>query len=179
MIEDISVRFLEVSDLPLCMVLDASYHTDFVWQMEIIQKEGRFDVSFREIRLPRSMRVEYPRISEEIIDSFRKRDVVMAGHLNGEFAGFISILIHTGASLAQITDVVVNRRYRRRGVGSMLIRSAQNWARQNKLEKLQLEMQSKNFPAIELANKLGFEFCGYNDRYYKNQDIALFFTKRF
>ena len=177
--DDLSVRFIEISDLQSCMVIDASYHTDFVWQMEFAQNEGGFDVSFREIRLPRSMRVEYPRSPEEVISSFRKREAVMVGIVNGELAGFISVLVHAGASLAQITDIVVNRRFRRRGVGTMLIRYAQTWARQNQLNKLQLEMQSKNYPAIELANNLGFEFCGYNDRYYINQDIALFFTKRF
>jgi len=33
-------------------------------------------------------------------------------------------------------------------------------------------------PAVRLVQKMGFEFSGYHDRYYANQDIALFFTKR-
>jgi RimJ/RimL family protein N-acetyltransferase len=40
-----------------------------------------------------------------------------------------------------------------------------------------LEMTSKNVPAIRLAQKLGFEFCGYNDAYYETQDIAIFFGR--
>jgi hypothetical protein len=28
-----------------------------------------------------------------------------------------------------------------------------------------------------MAQKLGFDLCGYNDRYYPNHDIALFFAK--
>lgn len=177
--ESIFVRFIETSDLPICMVMDASYHTDFVWQMEVAQEEKKFDIAFREIRLPRSMLVEYPREPEEIIESFTKRKAVMVATINGEAVGYVSLLVHMGASLAQVTDLVVNRRFRRRGVATKLIAAAQNWAKQNHLNKLQIEMQSKNYPAIELANKLGFEFCGYNDRYYKNQDIALFFIRRF
>jgi hypothetical protein len=38
-------------------------------------------------------------------------------------------------------------------------------------------MQSKNYPAMMLAQKHGYEFCGYNDRYYPNQDIALVFGR--
>jgi hypothetical protein len=38
-------------------------------------------------------------------------------------------------------------------------------------------MQSKNHPAMMLAQKYGYEFCGYNDRYYSNQDIALVFMR--
>ena len=43
--------------------------------------------------------------------------------------------------------------------------------------RLVLEMQHKNHAAIQLAKKLGFDFCGYNDRYYANHDIGLFFAK--
>jgi ribosomal protein S18 acetylase RimI-like enzyme len=40
-----------------------------------------------------------------------------------------------------------------------------------------LGMQTKNFPAINLAQRLGFDYCGYIDHYYPNRDIAIFFTK--
>jgi hypothetical protein len=40
-----------------------------------------------------------------------------------------------------------------------------------------LEMQPKNHAAISMAQKLGFDLCGYNDRYYSNRDIALFFSR--
>jgi ribosomal protein S18 acetylase RimI-like enzyme len=67
---------------------------------------------------------------------------------------------------------------RRKGIGSRLVLAAQAWARQHGHDRLVLEMQSKNQPAIKLAHKLAFDFAGYNDRYYENQDIALFFAKR-
>jgi RimJ/RimL family protein N-acetyltransferase len=38
-------------------------------------------------------------------------------------------------------------------------------------------MLSKNNAAIRLAQKLGYEFCGYNDHYYETQDIAIFFGR--
>jgi hypothetical protein len=37
-------------------------------------------------------------------------------------------------------------------------------------------MQPKNYPAIHFAYKLGFEFSGYNDQYYRDQEIAIFFS---
>ena len=43
--------------------------------------------------------------------------------------------------------------------------------------RLVLEVISKNQPGIRLAQKFGFEFCGYNDQYYPNQDVALFFGR--
>jgi GNAT superfamily N-acetyltransferase len=81
--------------------------------------------------------------------------------------------------MAMVTDLVVKRRVRRQGVGMALISGARNWAAQQNDNRLVLEMQSKNYPAICVAQKLGFEFCGYNDMYFPNQDIALFFVKKF
>ena len=176
---DISIRFMEASDLQNCLVMDSSYHTESVWQMEMLPGEKIIDISFREIKLPRSMRVDYPRSNEQIIESFRKRDAVLVGLKSNELVGFISISTNPGNLVAHVTDLVVNRRFRRQGIGSTLVRSTRDWALKNGYHQLQLEMQSKNFPAIELATGLGFEFCGFSDRYYQNQDIALFFIKRF
>jgi ribosomal protein S18 acetylase RimI-like enzyme len=83
------------------------------------------------------------------------------------------ILPHT----AWLTDVVVSARFRRQGVGMALILAAQSWAVDRKDNRALLEMPSKNKPAIGLARKLGYEFCGYNDMYYETQDIALFFGR--
>ena len=38
-----------------------------------------------------------------------------------------------------------------------------------------LAVQAKNHAAIQLARKLGYEFCGYCDDYFINHDIAVFF----
>jgi ribosomal protein S18 acetylase RimI-like enzyme len=76
-----------------------------------------------------------------------------------------------------ITDLIVMRRLRRQGIGTALILASQEWALQKKSRRIILEMQPKNYPAICLANKLSFELCGYNDHYYTNNDIALFFSK--
>jgi GNAT superfamily N-acetyltransferase len=72
---------------------------------------------------------------------------------------------------------VVQRRYRRTGVGSQLVSAALRWARERTLKQLIVEVQTKNHPAIEFLNKLGFSFCGFNDQHYLNRDIALFFSR--
>jgi hypothetical protein len=57
----------------------------------------------------------------------------------------------------------------------VLLAAAAHWARTNNLGRIILATQSKNYPAICFAQKHGLAFCGYNDRYYPNQDVALFF----
>jgi ribosomal-protein-alanine N-acetyltransferase len=76
-----------------------------------------------------------------------------------------------------MTDLAVTRRTRRQGIGSALILAGQEWARHKRCHRMVLEMQPKNYPAICLVQKLGYDLCGYNDHYFPNRDIALFFSK--
>jgi ribosomal protein S18 acetylase RimI-like enzyme len=59
----------------------------------------------------------------------------------------------------------------------MLLEAANQWALAHSLARVMLEVQTKNHPAIAFAQKNGFQFCGYNERYYPNGDIALFFSR--
>ena len=68
-------------------------------------------------------------------------------------------------------------RYRRQGIGTALMRHARQWAREQGLQMLLAEATTKNYPALCFYQKLGFQFCGFNDHYYTNQDIALFFVQ--
>jgi tRNA threonylcarbamoyladenosine biosynthesis protein TsaB len=69
------------------------------------------------------------------------------------------------------------RRVRRQGIGTGLLLAGMEWAKQHSLDRLVVEMQPKNYPALCMMQKLGFLFCGYQDPYYTNRDIALFFAK--
>jgi len=76
-----------------------------------------------------------------------------------------------------VIDVVVREDNRGKGIGTALILAAQDWGMERNCRRAIVEMQSKNYPAIQLIRKLGYEFCGYSDQYYLNQDIALFFAR--
>jgi len=76
-----------------------------------------------------------------------------------------------------LKDIVVNFPIRRQGIGTALVYAAQNWSIQRSNRRITMEIPSKNYPAIKLAMKLGFDFSGYNDSYYPNKDIALFFSR--
>ncbi len=175
---DVLVRPLMLSDIAELMALDHSYHTDYVWQMELDAQPAEVKVRFREIRLPRSMRVDYPRSVEQLGDDWQHREGLLIAEKGEQVVGYISLRRASGTDLVSVTDLVTRRRLRRQGIGTALLRAGQTWAAERQVHRLQLEMQSKNYPAICLSNKLGFEFCGYSDRFYANQDIALFFAKR-
>jgi RimJ/RimL family protein N-acetyltransferase len=79
--------------------------------------------------------------------------------------------------VAWVTDLVVSPQQRRKGAASALVMAVQAWALERGVRRLILEMQSKNQAYIRLAQKFGYEFCGYNDQYYRTQDVALFFGR--
>lgn len=177
---EIQIRSAQAADIEALIAIDHNYSTDYVWQMEVQQPdENEISVRFRQVRLPRSVRVEYPRSLQSLKTGWKKRSSLLMALTpeNDEIVGYVSISKDLVPLTAWITDIAVIPRLRRRGIGAALILAAQEWAKKQHLTRIILEAQPKNDPAISLAQILGFGFCGYNDRYYANQDIALFFAK--
>ena len=173
----IEIRPAISDDIPALMALEHNYASDYVWQMEIQRDEHKIGIVFREAKLPRSVQVMYPRNPQLLADEWTGRDVILIASTDGEIVGYSCLMQNMAPKTTWITDLVVVRRLRRQGIGSALVLASQEWALQKKSHKAILEMQPKNFPAISLAQKLGFKLCGYNDHYYANHDVALFFSK--
>ena len=91
--------------------------------------------------------------------------------------GYMCAIVEHASAIAWITDVVVAPSKRRKGAASALLTATQAWVLERGVRRLILEMQSKNQAYIRLAQKFGYEFCGYNDQYYLTQDVALFFGR--
>ncbi len=175
---EVEIRPLALVDIAGIADMDHGYHTDYVWQMDVQSADGQVNVQFRQVHLPRSMRVDYPRDARRLADDWKKRSATLVADKDDEAVGYVSLMLGMAPNSAWVTDLAVARRFRRQGVGSRLLLAAQAWAQTQEVGQVVVEMQSKNYPGIRLAGKLGYEFCGYSDRYYANQDIALFFSKR-
>ena len=173
---EIEIRPAVVADLNPLLLMDHSYQTAYVWQMDRFSEQGQISIYFREVRLPRPVRIDYPNPPEKIAAEFAVTHGLLVAILEGAPVGYIHIKENRNTSTAWVTNLVVKEELRHKGIGSAMILSGQNWASQRNLGRMVLEMQSKNYPAIHLANKLGYEFSGYNDHYYENRDIALFFA---
>jgi len=174
---EIEIRPAISSDIPVLIAIDHTYSSEFVWQMEIQAEEKTVGINFREIRLPRSVRVEYPRPTHTLADDWTRRSCLLVATIDSEAVGYISLMLDIAPLTTWVTDLTVVRRVRRQGIGSALILAAQEWGEQHNTRRIVLEMQPKNYSAIHMAQKMGFTFCGYNDRYYANHDIGLFFAK--
>ena len=167
----------EEDDIQACMALDHSWMSDRVWQMDAREQAGGVNVVFRSVRLPRAMRSSYPRNLDELMTRWEQGDLVLVAEDEGQILGYLHLVMQTSEGTAWAQNLTVTPGQRRRGIGTALLQAATDWLGQQKVSRLLIEMTTKNYPAICLARKLGFSFCGYNDRYYANQDIALFFAK--
>jgi ribosomal protein S18 acetylase RimI-like enzyme len=174
---DIKIRPTIANDLARLMGFDHSITSDSVWQLELRRETGQVTAVFHEVRLPRSIMVSYPHNPFALADDWTRKSMMYTA-LNGqEPVGYISLVERGSGSVVYINDLAVNMSLRRQGVATSLLGAAQDWASGRSHRRMILEMPSKNVPAIHLAQKIGYEFCGYNDQYYLNQDVALFFGK--
>ncbi|MGA2489358.1 MAG: GNAT family N-acetyltransferase [Anaerolineales bacterium] len=174
---EVQIRRAVATDIPVLMAIDHSCQTDYVWQMDVQREEGQLGAIFREIRLPRSVTVGYPRAVSALPDSWNRRAGMLVAMIGEQVVGYIRMSDLILPRTIWLTDIVISPRFRRQGVGMSLILAAQSWAVDRKNNRALMEMPSKNNPAICLARKMGYEFCGYNDLYFETQDIALFFGR--
>jgi GNAT superfamily N-acetyltransferase len=174
---ELEIRPAIASDLPRLAVMDHSCSSDYVWQLELRREAGQVSANFREVRLPRSVNVKYPRNPLSIGDEWTRRDIVLVALQEGVPVGYLCATEEHASAIAWVTDLVVSPEKRRQGTGSALLSAAQAWALERGVHRMVLEMQSKNQACIRLAQKHGYEFCGYNDQYYPTQDVALFFGR--
>ncbi|GJQ36234.1 MAG: GNAT family N-acetyltransferase [Anaerolineales bacterium] len=174
---EIQIRPTVATDLARLMGIEHSVTSEAVWQLEVRRETGQVAATFREVRLPRAIQVPYPHNHFSLADDWIKRSMMFTAVMGANQAGYISLLERGTGSTVWIFDLVTDAAHRRRGVASALLAAGQAWAESRSHRRLILEVQSKNVPAIRLAQKYGFEFCGYNDHYYINKDVALFFAK--
>jgi GNAT superfamily N-acetyltransferase len=171
----IEIRQAISSDLPDLASLDHDYSTDHVWQMSLSRGSEEISVAFRDVRLPRPMRVHYPRDPRLLADTWTKKAALLIGESDGARLAYLCMIEGMPQDSGWVADLVVDLRHRRRGIATALLGRAMGWCRERGYTSLYMEMQSKNHAAICLARKLGFGFSGFSDQYYPDADIALFY----
>lgn len=174
---EIQIRHATTEDKQMLLDFEHDYATQYVWQMERTFEEGQVTINFREIRLPRSVNVKYPRTLEQLETEFFTNCNVLVALIKDVQVGYVRFSTQMPARNVWISDIVVRETLRRRGIASGLLLAVQEWAVKYDFRRILLEIQSKNQAAIHLALKMGFEFCGYHDHYYESQDIAIFYGR--
>jgi GNAT superfamily N-acetyltransferase len=153
-------------------------------------------VRFQTIRLPRVMRVSYPRRRDDllscwengstvlvtsdkrVVDTDQEQTTSVSNTRPASIYAYCQLDACTWQQAGWISHLIVDRRYRRMGIGRAMVRASILWGKNLGLRRLMVALQTKNYPGICFCEKHGFVFSGFNDHYYINGDIALFFTLR-
>lgn len=67
----------------------------------------------------------------------------------------------------EITNVAVTQKMRGKGYGRELLLAMQRWAAEHEIDRIILEVRSKNEPAIQLYRTYGFEKIGVRKNFYQ------------
>lgn len=165
------------SDVDTCLALDHSYQTERVWQMSMRSDLDQYEISFKTERLPRLLQGVHP-VSEHRIRLCLPEDqcfLVAAERDGQDVLAYLTMRYEPMHRVAWVQDLVVDTSARRQGLGSRLLNIARGWANEHAVRRLLVEVRTQNFPMISFCAANGLLYCGYNDRYLENQDIAVFF----
>jgi len=174
---EILVRQAVSPDIELLSQFDHTVKTECVWQMAQNVDLGRIVTAFTENHLPREMRLTYPRSPDSLIERWKNYSSVLIACINTVPVGYVTFTATFAPDMLWVKDLVVDELWRRKSVATTLIQAANSWGTSRHFSRMSIEMSSKNFPAISLVKKCGFDFSGYDDNFFNNNDIALFFSR--
>ncbi len=96
----------------------------------------------------------------------------LVAEVAGRLVGLADIEHRRWNNSAWVWHIAVDREWRRRGVGTRLMRRVVAWGRRKELRAIMLETQTNNWPACRFYLRFGFRLTGLDDHYYTNRDIA-------
>lgn len=172
------IRDAVLDDVAQCLDIDHRYETDRVWQMTKQQDDG-WQIVFHNERLPRTLEEAYQPDEERLRQSVKPEHcfLVATERTSRNVLGYLVMRRDTMLHLGQIVDFAIDRDVRRHGIGTRLLGIASSWAKEHQITRLQVAVQTTNLPAIIFLQNAGFTFCGFNDHYFRNRDIAVFFSQ--
>lgn len=80
---------------------------------------------------------------------------------------------------AHIMNIAVKKDFRKKGIGSELLKFLIEEAKNKEKICITLEVRDDNIPAIELYKKFDFDILGKRKKYYNNCNDAIIMTKFF
>lgn len=153
------------------------YSTDIIYSVSSLEFSGSFEFSLREKKLSCSKVWETDTNDIEELNTIIEHDHSFGAFDDNELQGWIVCDYRTWNNSLYIENILINEKYRRQGLGIMLIKNAIKEARKLNCRVIELETQNTNYPAIQFYRRMGFNITGVNTRLYnQSEEIALFMT---
>jgi ribosomal protein S18 acetylase RimI-like enzyme len=156
-------------------LIDQSFATDTILA---VSRDG-FSFVVREEKVsPRYERARHEFDMQELRDA----DAMFAAEVEGEVVGIGGVRSDQWSRRGIVWNLYVHRPYRGRRAGHGLIAAIAEAARAAGMERLWLETQNVNLPAIRFYEREGFTVCGLDQSFYDSdprasRETAMFFVK--
>lgn len=104
---------------------------------------------------------------------------IWVAELDGAVVGDAVVLFRHGFDSARLYSMVVDPRFRGRGIAKSLLDAAEGGALERGVVVMRLEVREENDPALALYGNSGYSVSGRTDDYYQDHTPALRLLKRF
>jgi ribosomal protein S18 acetylase RimI-like enzyme len=174
------IRPLVLADIPRLAEIDAEFESDRF--LDIEKTVDGLNVTWRSVERP----LEPPFKSDDFgLDRQQREQVAVRLRAGdglylaaqdpdtGKLVALLDVERERWRDTAVIWNILIDRAYRRHGLGRGLIGRALAWAREQGLRGIVLESQTNNMPACRFYQAMGFTLCGLDDHFYSNDDIGV------
>jgi putative acetyltransferase len=110
--------------------------------------------------------------SVEQMKEWMRQDAYFVARIGSQIVGVMGCSLKHGTCL--LMHMVVDRRCRKRGIGSALTEKAIGYANQNGATKVWLDTTPRLNEAMALYQKHGFVRCGHLRKHYWGEDVYLY-----
>ena len=183
----VRVRVAIASDAAQCADVDTKYITKDVWQLDTRQEDREIRILLRQIELPKPVALTAPQsvprvvrpgvlwLVAEDIETVAGDGAHMPASV-GQVTGYLVATRPHGGEIVYLTSLAVASTHRRQRLAVRLLEQARRWALQESATEILADVSARNTPALRCLQRVGFRFCGYNDRLYPDGEVALFLS---
>ena len=151
-------------------LLEFHYISHNYYDVEIEHTDDAFNVSF--IKKPYDTPFEHmPNDSDKLFQPWWDEIKAWGIIVDGRLIAVIETAVEEWSNRLRVTELWIDDAYRRQGIGTALMDTAMQRARDEKLRVLMLETQSCNEAAIAFYLAYGFTLIGFDACAYQNNDL--------
>lgn len=98
---------------------------------------------------------------------YSKKDWICVAEDRGRIISFISIEVYEDEGFIYLDDLVVEKEYRNKGIGTNLILRAEEYAKEIGIREIQFHVLNTNTKAYKLYERLGYTKDILEDSYFR------------
>lgn len=174
----LTTRPLTPADVPRLDQIDANFESDRFLHVE--KSIDGLNTSWRLIERPLDppfLSADYnfqPDECAALIERLRQADgLYLIVEDGARPVALIDVETEHWRKAANVWHILIDRAYRRQGLGTQLMQRVIDWARSAGLRGIVCETQTNNWAACRFYQKFGFQLCGIDDHFYSNEDLAV------